>query len=258
MVVSISASVSAVTPPAPVIIVVTGVGVGVAYRISGSTAGGYTWDVNGGTGSGTGDQITVADILTPINVDVTYSVTVGTTVTSTASLIVPSPEFVLQSLDGREVFTDVIVADSDFSREFGPRVNKFEVPGRSRPLTHYDSVMDGTGSFRLVTEGAATTALMTLLRSGAPVVYRQSGVRDLPPAEVVQFESIKSSSPVGTVREWDLSYVILDHPQPGVAAFASTWDTFDTIYAGSTWTAFDAEWATLTWDTFDAFDWSGI
>lgn len=258
MVVTISASLSAVAPPAPVIIVVNGVGAGVGYRISGSTISGYTWDVNGGSGVGTGDQITVADILTPINEDVTYSVTVGTSVTSTATLTVPSPEFVLQSLDGRDVFTDIIVADSDFAREFPTRVNKFDIPGRSRPLTHYDIAMDGTGSFRLVSEGAATTALWTLLRAGAPLVYRQSGIRDLPPVEVVQFESIKSTSPVGTVREWDLQYAILDHPQPGVPAFASTWDTFDAIYSTSTWTAFDAEWATLTWDAFDAFDWSGI
>ncbi|MEV5042698.1 hypothetical protein [Microbacterium sp. LMI1x-1-1.1] len=256
MAVAITAVVSSAAVPAPVILVVTGVGAGVAYRIHGTTDQGFEWDVNGGSGVGYGNQITLGDILTPVNVPVTYMVTTSAGFSVAGAITVPGPEFLLQSLDGRTTVTVLAVTDGTFDREYSTRVSAFNIPGRARPVTRYDMVQDGTGSLTLATVGAQTKALEALLRPGWPLVYRQSGIRDLDPVDVVQFTAVKTASPDGPYRTWELTYQLLDHPQSAVAAVVASWDVFDQVYSGATWNSFDTEWASGTWDAFDAYDWT--
>lgn len=256
MAVAITAVVSSAAVPAPVILVVTGVGAGVAYRIHGTTDQGFEWDVNGGTGVGDGNQITLGDILTPVNVPVTYMVTTSLGLSVAGAIVVPGPEFLLQTLDGRTTVTVMAVTDGTFDREYSSRVSVFNVPGRSRPVTRYDTLQDGTGSMSLATVPAQTKALEDILRAGWPLVYRQSRIRDLAPVDIIQFTGIKSSSPIDEYRTWELTYQLVDHPQTAVAAVVASWDVFDQVYAGATWSAFDAEWASGTWDAFDAYDWT--
>jgi len=54
-----------------------------------------------------------------------------------------------------------------------------------------------------------------------------------------------------------LGACLVDDPEPNTRIATSTWNDFDTVYAGLTWDDFDTQWAGATWDDFDRFDWAG-
>ncbi|WP_405373432.1 MULTISPECIES: hypothetical protein [unclassified Microbacterium] len=242
--------------PAPVQVVLTNMPVGAEYVVEG-TAGGFVWPVNAGTGVSTGEQVVLIDLVPPINTEVIYTLTVaGETYQSNPVIVEVLGDFILQTLDADLTVVPLTVADGGFERDYGIRQATFSIPGRARPVVRYDSLTDGTGSLSLTTDAAQSEALIDVLESGAPVVYRQNGIRDLPLVEVVLFSSIKSTSLIDDLRSWDLAYILTDNPEPGVAAVVYTWDDFDAVHEDETWAVFDSEWAGRTWDEFDRHEWT--
>lgn len=253
MPVTIQATLLSAAAPQPVQVVADGITSGLEYTITGST-GDFTWTVNAGEGVSTGGQIVLVDLRAPINTPIVYTVTVlGVPVDSDPVTVTVAGDFLLQTLDGLAAIP-LTVEDGGFDREYGIRQNVFNIPGRRRPVARYDTTTEGSGAVNLTTDRPGTERLEEVL-TGGPVVFRQVGIRDLPPVETIMVTSLKSTSPIDDIRQWALSYMLIDNPEPGVPSVAFSWDDFDTIYAAETWTTFDAEWASETWNDFDAYDW---
>lgn len=258
MAVTVTTSLVGANVPQSVLIAVNGTTAGQHVVVTGTTIVGFTWPIPGGDIVSTGEQIVVVDTRSPIREELVYEVSVDGTVYSTTPLTVPSPgDFVLQSLDGMQNVVPAALLDSDFALGLEVHASLFQVPGRRRPVVRYDFPADGGTVFSVLTDVEETQALIALLSTGAPLVYRMTRVRDLPPSEVVHVQAASSvSNQDDYSRIWTLDCVFIDDPDPSQVPNARTWDMFDATYTGSTWNAFDAEWAGSTWDAFDLEDWS--
>lgn len=249
--------------PKLVQITATAVPAGVPYTVEGFV-GDHTWPVRGGSGVGEGTNVILADNRTPINTPLQYRVNLGDDVTwESAPITVPyAGKYVLQSLDGRSA-VEVRWMDNGLPWDAEVRSAAFAVAGRPRPVLRLEASGAGGGELEVKTSGMQTRALVDLLSTGQPIVVRTDGdVRDFPPVEVVLPTRVSSTLTgeriqEGDVRLWALPYLLVDDPEPNTRIATSTWNDFDTVYAGLTWDDFDAQWSGATWDDFDRFDWAG-
>jgi hypothetical protein len=103
MTVAISAAPIGDADPQALQVIATGLTAGQAYTIRGA-GGGMSWTVRGGDSVvPAGTQIIVADVLTPINVPITYQVihdSDGVTTTAAPVTAVTAADFTLTSLNG--------------------------------------------------------------------------------------------------------------------------------------------------------------
>lgn len=250
--------------PQAVQVTVSGLTAGLPVTVTGSAAG-ASWVVRGGAVTSPGEQVILTDVLAPLNVPITYSVSVDGYVVASDEITVPyGDRYVLQSLDGRTVFPFVWQANG-LPREVHVRSAAFDVPGRSTPVVRWDTDGGEAGQVAIRTSRAVSNALRTYLREVGPalVVRTDGSVRDLPPAEfwlLTRVSNVTWDAVVGgelsTDRVWSLGFEVIDDPEPSVVVAVSTWDDFDAVYAESTWDDFDAEWAGGTWDEFDQTDWA--
>lgn len=247
--------------PAPVQVVVSGVPAGEPYEVRGQF-GLDSWPIPGGRGVSDGAQVVLVDSRAPLRSAVTYTVMVGTVTATSQPVTVPYPEkYVIQSLDGRQK-VGFVWRDNGLPRD--PYIDNaaFPVPGRRRPPIRFAPGGDGTGALEIRADRHNSEALHELLMEGRPLVVRTDGqVRDLKPVDIIMPTAAPSAlfegdGGISTQRIWQLSYLLVDDPEPDTVLGAATWDQFDEIYAPSTWDQFDAEWATQTWDQFDAEDWA--
>lgn len=259
MAVAVTVSLLTMRAPVSVQVSVTGLTVGAAVTVVGVTAAGDTWDVPGGVLVVTGPTLLLTDNRAPLNGPLTYRVLVGGAVyTSAPPVVVPfaGPKTVLQTLDGT-VAVPVRVSGMD-PRSGTTRTASYAVSGRTNPPTRWDVAGATSGIIVVVADQATSVGLTALLASGMPVVRRNTpGFQGVAPAELIQITGVSHHlySNFALEREWSLPFIVIDDPEPSVAAIAFTWDNFDTVYAATTWSAWDTEWATQTWDRFDAYDW---
>jgi hypothetical protein len=259
MPVSVTASLVGTYSPRTVQVVVSGLTSGTAYSVQGESEG-RTWPVRAGTGTASSSQIVLPDLAAPINVPVTYTAFHGTETATSAPITVNYPySAVLQSLAG-DMSVPMDLRDNGLPRRPSFRHSTFAIPGRRNPVVHYDIPSGMGGEFRVNTDGAETQTLDALLGAGAPLLVRtDGGVCDLEPVIFVLITDAPSSLLVGTRRRWELSYLVIDDPEPNTLVGLPTWDDFDASYTSDpvlTWDSFDAEWAGSTWNDFDVFDWA--
>lgn len=249
--------------PRDVQVVVAGLTAGQRYVVEG-VAVGVSWVVRGGRGVSTGVTLILGDTQTPLNIPVTYRVTVNDVVLWTSEPVtVAAPEkYALQSLDGNRTVIPRLMSNG-LPRSLDVRTASFAIPGRARPVVRMDTTGDGGGQWLVDTTGSETGDLYELLAAGGPIVIRTDGaVRDMAPVDVVLITDVSSvltdaRIQDGDTRRWTLTYLLIDDPDPDAILSLSTWDDFDAVYAGQSWAAFDTQWSGSTWDDFDRFDWEG-
>lgn len=231
---------------------------GAAYRVFGSTSEGDTWDVRGGRGVITGDQIVLTDVLVPLNVPVVYRVDAGdashTTPAITLSLATGN---LLTSLDGIISCRFGWRVDGA-QREQGPRYASFPIPGSGFPVVRYDRALVGAGSLGARTQGVDTAALDSIVTSGRPVALRTGIlIPGIPRAGHILITRAPNTlrSAGQDTRLWDLSYLLVADPEPNTPVPTTTWTEFDEAHALTTWGAFDTTWAGRSWDELDRTVW---
>lgn len=256
MALGIAASLIGVYSPRTVQIVVTGMTPGADYEIVGNWPDG-SWPVRAGTGTADDTQLVLSDLSTPINTQITYTVTHGGVEVVSDEIVVDYPhKAVLQSLSG-DVSVPLDLRDNQAPQRLTLRQSPFMIPGRARPVVLYDIAGGETGELRANTDGTDTRVLKALLKSGAPLLMRTDGnVCDLDAVSFLSFTGASSSLIVGTRRRWQLDYQVIDDPEPDALIGLPTWDDFDAAYDGLTWADFDAEFTGLTWANFDRIDWA--
>lgn len=245
--------------PQSVQVAIAGLTPGQSLVVTGNAAG-ATWPVRGGTGSVPSEQLLLTDAAAPLNVPITYTVTLDGQPFESDSIVVPFDDgYVLQSLDGRTVIPFRWHDNAD-PRETHMRTRLFDVPGRSAPVVRWDVSGGEAGELLIRTEPTATETLRTHLRTKGPVLLvRTDGqLLDLDPVQYVAItRATRSVLGFDGLRLWSLSIEVITDPEPSTVLPSSTWDDFDAAYAALTWDDFDAEWAGLEWtDDFDRTDWS--
>ena len=260
MAITVTATLIGTETPKPVQVVVAGLTVGPAVTVTASWSGGASV-VRGADGLvATSTQLVLADVMVPINVPVTYTAVQGASSGASGAITVPWPErYVLHALDGSGAVTFMGEHSGD-PRGVGIRSSAYYVAGRVTPVTRFDATTTDTGSWMVITQGDATTALRDLLADGAPIVLRTDGtVSDLPAVAVVQTLGASNALLTGvlTDRRWSLAWAEVDDPDADDVLTLATFEDFDTVYAGLTFAAFDAEWAGQTFADFDVEDWRG-
>lgn len=241
--------------PAPVQLVITNMPEGAEFVVTG-VAGEFVWPVNAGRGVSNGEQVVLIDLVPPVNTPVRYQVTVaGETYLSNPVTVTIPGDFIAQTLAGGAFAIPLSVNDGGFERDYPTRTAVFQIPGRRRPVVRFDTVTDGGSSVQVTTDREGSRELVEVLESGGPVVFRQTGVRDLELVETVIVTDVKSVSEIDDLRTWTLGYTFVDNPEPAVASVVYTWEDFDRVYAGRTWSDFDSEWSGRTWADFDTEEW---
>lgn len=257
----ITAVASGASDPQAVQIAVTGLTPGVPFTVTGAATG-WSWRVPGAVARvAPGTGAVVADFLAPLGVMVTYTLAqAGSTVTSSPVLVtVTAPcDAVLHSLDGQTV-VPVNWLNAGDAREQTARVVTFPIPGRAAPVVRWDTASTDAGTLLVDVEGAASATLRALVAAGGPLVFRTNGqILDVDPVQIVILTKAPRSivGVQGTLRQWALSYQVIDYPDLTAVLAASNWGDFDTAWAALTWTDFDTYFAGLTWADFDVLDWT--
>lgn len=250
--------------PAPVQIVFRALA-GEEYVVTGSALG-STWPVPGGVGVADGSQVVLVDNRSALNVPVVYTVTIGGVPYQAAPVTValPGVKVALQSLNGR---TSVILDDfhaNGMPRETEVNAHVSRVPGRFRPPVRYATGGAGGGAYRVRTDRAGSEAMWTLLEAGRPIIVRTDGnVRDHPAVEIVLITAAPSSlfeaydretGQMSDGRVWDLSFLLVDDPEPSARLSLWSWDQIDEL--GLTWDQVDA--LGLTVDQAETYDWGQL
>lgn len=229
----ISASLIGTAVPKLVQVVVTGLTVGDEYVVTGHWSGGL-WPVRAGTGVAAASQVVLSDNQTPVNVPITYKVSVnGGLPTESAPVTVNyAGQYVLQSLDGTRSAA-FLGASNGMPRESALRTSTFRVPGRSTPAVRYDIAAGESGAWEIHTLPEETEPLRLLIHEGAPLLLRTDGaVRDMAAVEfVVVTSATRRLVGVSSERIWSVGFTVIDDPQPNAVVITSTWDDFDVAYA---------------------------
>lgn len=250
------------TAPRPVQVVIEGLSAGQSVVVHGSS-GGRSWPIPGGAFAAVEGQVVLVDNRAPVNVPITYAVTVdGVTINSAPVTVAYHADHLLQSLDGRTV-VDFVWRDNSLPYQSTVRSVTFDVPGRRRPPVRFAPGGDGGGRIEVRTDSANTGRMADLLRPGRPVVLRTNGsVRDFPPTELVLVQQASSvlyeAFNARDNRVWDMAFIFVDDPEPGTVVAAFTWEDFDAAWDGRTWEDFDAYFSGLTWDDLDRMDWTEL
>ncbi len=225
--------------PKPVQITLNGTTAGQAYEVRGTTADGSSWPVAGGKGVSAGSQVLLIDNRAALNAVVTYQAIVdGVTVAASPVTITYVGVAVLQSIDGLTV-VDVELKNRTEARSSDVRSALFEIAGRPDPATRLDVPGSFVYEWELETEGVDSVVMLSILRSGVPVVRRTvPGIRDLSPVVLGIVESWSdelSSDGFDTWRTWKLQVREISDPQPSTPLIAFTWDDFDAAMADRVW-----------------------
>jgi hypothetical protein len=254
---AVSATLTGIAVPRGVLVVVTGLTIGDVYAITGSS-GDWSWPVRAGRGTAAATQVAVNDMHTPINVPITYTVTVaGVGTTSSAVTVTYGRRYVLQTLRG-DASVEFDMIRNNAPRALATRLATFYVPGRARPVTRHDVSGGESGSIEADTEDARTGTIKAMLTSGVPLVLRTDGdILDLDAVEFLAVSSVTSSLIGMRRRRWVIGHEVIDDPEPDTLVALSDWDDFDASYdATLDWDDFDAEWTGQTWDDLDLEDWA--
>lgn len=225
--------------PRPVQLTLNGTTAGQAYEVRGTTADGSSWQVAGGKGVSSGSQVLLIDNRAALNAVVTYQAVVdGVTVAASPVTIAYSGVAVLQSIDGLTVVGVELKLRTE-PRTSPVRSALFEVAGRSDPATRLDVPGSFEYEWELETQGADSLVMLSMLRSGVPVVRRTvPGIRDLSPVVlgiVQSWGDELSSDGFDTWRTWKLKVREISDPQPSTPLIAFTWDDFDAAMADRVW-----------------------
>lgn len=234
-----------------------------AWTLTGS-AGYDSWNVRGGSGTGDGTTaVTLVDPACPVNVTVTYTLTVGdTTVTATTTRTYTGEDLIM-SLDGGTVAHVLRTSAGSDTRQSARRFNVSAVPGATFPPLRLGVVAGaGGGSMQVETDSSNTETLRALLATNAPVVslHNPSGCYDgctIPLTEMIYITADRNDvfgQIVTNRRIWDLSYILVADPEPDYRVPVSTWGDMDA--AGLTFGDVDA--LSLTWGDLDTLDWSTV
>lgn len=255
----------------PVRIVIPGADVPASdpWTLTASGAG-LSWQVRGGSGTGAGAQVVLVDTLAPVNVTITYSLTVAGTVTQSGTI---TRTWSGTGGDGlaRDAVADLLgstvsgVRRLPSDRRSGERrYHASRVPGSRYLPLRLDAVAGaGGGSMSVASVGSATTALQTLLDGNGLLAYYHDTSRcDLPGCPIPAVEILYvagESSDIGPrrdvgEREWSLEWLAQADPEPDTSVAVSDLDDLDA--AGLDLDALDA--LTVTWDEWDALDLSTI
>lgn len=264
MALAISGTLVGSASPQAVQVAVTGATIGDSYTITGADGVGDVWTVRGGDSTvAVGTSIVIADVATPINTPITYTVTHdadAATALSSPVTVPYSASYVLTTMDGSLAAAFLWMNNQD-PLETPMRNALFYIPGRSAPVVRYDVPGADTGTLQVLTEGAQTPALKAVLTSqGGLCLLRGDGsLADFP---AVQFLAITNNQRIlagsGTERIWTLAYATIADPEPDAIVAAVDWDDFDLPWSTDTWTSFNSSWAAGTWDGFDRFDWTTL
>lgn len=272
--VSVSASLLTSGQPRPVQVLVWDVAEGDEYVVVGVAPDGRTWPVPGGVGFGTGEQIRLIDNRGPVNVPVSYRLTVGTqTVSSETVPAIPwkpvagEDRYLLQSLSGSIVVPIMAWQDNELPREIPVRSTEFAIHARRRPVVVLQAAAYGTTGVQLVLDRPASEKLDEILALGGAICLRTTGnERDLPPTDLAVITEASSVLWGDVVRDgvmsarrlWDLTLTWIDDPEPSTVPTVYRVDEVDTLLAGMTVDEVDAMLGDLTVDEVDAFDWAGL
>lgn len=263
---TISVALAGTGTPQSVQIAIGGLTPGQSLVVTGSIAGGFTWTVRGGAQVITAEQVVLTDTASPINVPITYTVTIEDQAFTSDAITVPfaDGDFLLQGLDGSSTVPFVWHATGD-PRDMRVRSIAMDVPGRDRPVSRWDVTGGESGRLAIRTTRIATDTLLTHLRTRGPVMLlRTNGqIRDLDAVAYLMitgatrrlWDAVVGGS-LSTDRVWDLAFEVIGDPEPGAILPTATWDDFDEVYAASTWDDFDSEWSGSTWLEFDREDWA--
>jgi hypothetical protein len=236
---------------------------GQTLTVTGSAVG-QTWTVRGGAEQTvTTERVVLVDVATPINVPITYTVTIETFAFPADPIMVPyTPgRSVLQSLDGRTAFP-IAWHDNADPREPRLRSNIIDVAGRPDPVVRYD-LSSGESSQMLVRmTGATSDALRSRLRTHGPMLLlRADGSIPGLPLAVYLMITRSPSARFGTTGEriWTLDVIIVGDPEPTTPrASIAVPEDFDAVYAAVTPETFDTEWVGATAEGFDLIDWTTL
>jgi len=272
MALAVTATLVGSAVPQAVQIAVTGATIGDSYTITGADGAGDAWTIRGGDSTvAVGTSIVLADVATPINTAITYTVTHDAdaafataspvTVPYTSPIAAPNASsYVLSTLDGSLSAAFLWMNNQD-PLETPMRNALFYIPGRAAPVVRYDVPGADIGTLQLLTESTQTPALKTVLTAqGGLCMLRTDGtLADFPS---VQFLAITNNQRIlpgaGTERVWTLAYATIGDPEPDAVVAAVDWDDFDLPWSTDTWTSFNTSWASGTWDGFDRFDWTTL
>lgn len=242
--------------PPDVQIVVSAAPSGTPWTLTGSAAG-MTWTVPGGEGVGDGGQVVRVDNRTPGNVPIVYTFTSGSSVETSAPVVVAiGRDGVLQRLDGTASVT-VELQKPSLDTQLEVNVSKFTIPGRALPVFRHTLTGSGGGSFVLRVYDPED--FQAVISPGGPVVFRAAGEPfDLPRVMVIQPLSLNSKAEhINGFREWQMPFLFAPDPYLDLVLGGFSWDEFDAAWAAKAWTAgLDTRMAGISWNAFDTFDWS--
>lgn len=261
---AITTSLGAGTPP-PVLIVVPGTDLtaGAAWTLTASWSGGAGYTVRGGSGTGAGAQVVLVDLAAPLNTVTTYTLTVAGAVSDTDTITrTYTGQDVLQAIDGTVAVDFRWLAAGGDRREPAVRFWASNVAGRSRPPIRLDPTPgDGGGSLLADTTGTGTAAMRTLIGTPCYVLHNPANCTipacDIPLTEMVlitRAPNDRSSRIDAAHRRWDLSYILIDDPDPDYRVPLSTWG--EAAAAVATWG--EAAALAATWGAAELVDWTTV
>lgn len=260
MPVNVSVALHGITTPQPTQIVVTGMTPGEKYSIA------YRW--SGGqrairAGSGIADAtgaVIRGDIYAPPNTSVTYEVSIGSRMYSSAPVTIAHHEdYAFHSISGRVTVTPNW-QNNGVPRTPEPRVVAHAPKRRSTLITISDVPLPGEETIVVRTQGEQTRRMEYLLSTGEVIVIRTNGrVADLPQLRFAQPIAFPQRLVGETVnrptREWEITYLIVGEPEPDTPIAASVIDDLTASYAGQTIVDMGAEWAGKVIDDVTRYDW---